>query len=65
MSELFQNFQRLQRLRLSQIEALVGFKKSKIYELIREGNFPAPLKIGRSSRWDAGCIEDYLRSTDS
>lgn len=60
---LLQNLQRLQRLRLSQVESLTGFKKSKIYELIREGAFPTPMKFGKSSRWSAGDIEDYLKAS--
>jgi predicted DNA-binding transcriptional regulator AlpA len=55
-----------QRLRLSQIETLSGFKKSKLYKLISEGKFPSPIKIngGTSSRWRAGDILDYLQKTN-
>ncbi len=45
---------------LNQLEATVGFKKSKLYELIHEGTFPKPLKIGRSSRWRSTEIEAWI-----
>ncbi len=32
-------------------EEASGFKRSKIYQLIAEGLFPRPLKIGRSTFW--------------
>ena len=35
---------------LRQLESVVGFRKSKIYRLIESGEFPPPIKIGRSSR---------------
>ena len=45
---------------LGHLETLVGFKKSKLYELIHEGDFPKPLKIGRSSRWRSSEIEAWI-----
>ena len=55
-----------QRLRLSQVEILIGFRKSTLYKLISEGKFPSPIKIngGTSSRWRAGDILDYLQKTN-
>lgn len=29
----------------------IGLSRSNIYQQIQAGKFPAPLKIGRSSRW--------------
>ncbi len=36
---------------LSEMSKIVGFGKTKIYEMINEGVLPAPVKINRSSRW--------------
>ena len=48
-------------LRLPQVEAVVGLKKSKIYALVQEGQFPAPVKLGpRSVRWKASAILKWL-----
>lgn len=38
-------------LKLQHVEALVSLKKSKIYALIAAGQFPRPVKVGRSSMW--------------
>lgn len=35
---------------------------SHIYSLIREGLFPAPVKIGRTSRWVASEIDTWIAS---
>ncbi|WP_082150928.1 AlpA family transcriptional regulator [Chromobacterium sp. LK1] len=38
-------------LRLEEVERMVGFHYSTIYRRIQKGEFPAPIKIGTSSRW--------------
>lgn len=39
-------------LKLDSVEEKVGFKRAKIYQLIKAGRFPRPIKIGVSSRWN-------------
>lgn len=39
-------------LRLPRVEAATGYKRSTIYRLIQQGEFPAPISIGaRASAW--------------
>jgi prophage regulatory protein len=38
-------------LRLAEVAAQVGLGKTKIYEMIRSGDFPEPMKVGKASRW--------------
>ncbi|WP_420383658.1 helix-turn-helix transcriptional regulator [Novosphingobium sp.] len=38
-------------LRLPDVVRHVGFKDSKIYALIQVKQFPAPIKLGRTSVW--------------
>lgn len=33
-------------LRIKDVEAMIGLKKSSVYERIRNGGFPKPIKIG-------------------
>ena len=48
-------------LRLPEVEETVGQKKSQIYRLIRAGQFPLPVKLGkRASGWRASEIAAYL-----
>ena len=35
----------------SAVQATTGLSRSTIYEKISQGTFPAPIKIGRASRW--------------
>jgi prophage regulatory protein len=38
-------------LRIKQVEEKLGIKRSTIYELMRKGLLPQPIKIGGSSIW--------------
>jgi len=49
--------------RLNEVEEIVGFKKSKLYLMVAEGSFPAPLRLGkRSIRWKASDIYKWIES---
>jgi prophage regulatory protein len=43
-----------------QTSVKVRMGRSRIYALIGEGSFPAPVKIGTSSRWIAHEIDAYI-----
>lgn len=45
---------------LPQVLAAVGLKKSKVYELIKNQQFPEPVKLGRLSRWSASAISAWI-----
>lgn len=38
----------------------VGFGRSRIYLMISKGEFPPPIKVGRSSRWVRAEIDNWL-----
>ncbi len=44
----------------------VSFGRSRIYQLIQDGSFPAPIKIGKSSRWSMlevdAWVEQHINS---
>jgi prophage regulatory protein len=48
-------------LRLKQVEEVVGFKSTQIYQQISQGKFPAPVKVSdRASAWIESEILDWL-----
>lgn len=48
-------------LRLPEVVRRTGFKRSYIYQLMREGTFPQALRIGvRSVGWDSHAIEQWI-----
>jgi prophage regulatory protein len=54
-------------LRLPEVQRRTGLPRSTIYDRIKRGDFPAPIKLSeRSSAWDSrsidGWIEDRLRA---
>ena len=48
-------------LRIEQVCHLTGLGRTMIYELISRGQLPAPIKLGRASRWPAREIEEWIR----
>ena len=49
-------------LRLKEVEKKVGWKKTKIYAMIKESAFPAPKKFNRSSCWLSSEIEEWIKN---
>ena len=44
-----------------QVEAMLGVKKSAIYQWMRERDFPTPIRLSpRAVRWKASEIEKWL-----
>ncbi len=48
--------------RLSEVLLEVSLKKPTIYKLIQKGEFPRPIKIGRSSLWSMDEISEFLNN---
>ncbi|HEM6845091.1 TPA: AlpA family transcriptional regulator [Providencia rettgeri] len=44
------------------ITALTGLTDKWFYKLIQEGEFPKPIKLGRSSRWLKSEVEQWLQA---
>lgn len=50
-------------LRLPQVEARVGLRKSSIYDAVRRGEFPAPLRLSRRAVcWPESSIDAWIAS---
>jgi prophage regulatory protein len=47
-------------LRRPGVQDETGLKRSPLYELIRRNQFPAPIKIGRSSFWVESDIDAWI-----
>lgn len=45
---------------LPEVEGRTGFRSSFIYQLIREGRFPKPVKIGLASRWRESEVQQWI-----
>lgn len=51
-------------LRLPQVEAATGLKKSEIYKRIKASAFPEPIKLGlRASAWVESEVEAWIAAT--
>lgn len=46
-----------------EVRARAGIKShAKLYELIRQGKFPAPIKLGaRTARWPVATVEAWIQ----
>jgi prophage regulatory protein len=47
-------------LRIEQVFERVGFQRNKLYDLINEGAFPKPMKIGRLSAWVEAEVDQWI-----
>jgi prophage regulatory protein len=47
-------------LRLSQVRNRVGLGRSRIYDLASKGQFPQPIKLGRSSAWVESEVDIWI-----
>jgi prophage regulatory protein len=53
-------------LRLIGVLDIVGVKKSALYQWIKDGKFPAPVRLGpRAVGWRQADIEEWLASRES
>ena len=48
-------------LRRAEVEAKTGFKRAHIYNLMKDGKFPKPMRLGvRAVGWDSVEIEQWI-----
>jgi prophage regulatory protein len=53
-------------LRRSAVEALSGYGRTSIASKVKDGSFPAPIKLNqRCSRWRAGDIRAWLEQQNA
>lgn len=45
---------------LSEVMGRVGLSKATVYAWIKRGEFPAQVRLGASSRWVEGEIENWI-----
>jgi prophage regulatory protein len=48
-------------MRIPQILKMMPVSKSKFWLMVQKGEFPKPIKIGRSSFWTIEQVQAYLR----
>ena len=44
------------------VKTAVGLSRATIYDKISQGAFPAPVKLGRASRWSAAEIAEWMEA---
>lgn len=50
---------------MADLQKMVRLSRSMLYRMIGEGRFPAPRKVGRSSRWLASEVLAWMRTCKS
>lgn len=45
---------------IADVVSAVGLSQSQIYTLVREQDFPRPIKLGGSSRWRTSAIVAWI-----
>ncbi|RUS66707.1 hypothetical protein CUZ56_01497 [Saezia sanguinis] len=53
-------------LRISEVMRRVGYKRTQLYKMIREGRFPPNFQIGaRAVAWDSKDIDQWMQEQKS
>ncbi len=52
--------QEITLMRIPQILAVMPVSKSKFWLMVQKGEFPKPIKIGRSSFWTAEQVQAFI-----
>lgn len=47
-------------LKFEEVSSQVGLGRTAIYRMIGAGDFPAPVKLGRASRWSQREVQAWL-----
>ena len=47
-------------IRLPQVKTMVGLGTTAVYDKINKGEFPRPIKLGRSSRWVESEVQAWI-----
>lgn len=48
-------------IRLPEVERRTGFKRSHLYNLMKEGRFPKAIKLGlRAVGWDSRAVDQWI-----
>lgn len=48
-------------LNIKQVSQKVSFGKSKIYEMLKKGEFPKPVRIDNNVRWKESDIDNWIK----
>lgn len=52
-------------LRRGDVENLIGLRRSKLYEMVRAGEFPAPVKLSsRAVAWRASEVQSWIKARE-
>lgn len=51
-------------LKIKDVENKVAFGRSKIYEMIKKGEFPKPIRIDNNVRWKESVIDEWIKNLE-
>lgn len=52
----------LKFIKLPEVLSICGMGKTSVYAAIKKGEFPSPAKRGRSSVWEKGEVQSWVKS---
>ncbi len=47
-------------LAIAEVSKSLGLSQSQVYAMVREQDFPAPIRLGRSSRWRTSTVNAWI-----
>ena len=49
-------------LTLEEVRRIIGLSSATLYRLIARGQFPSPIRIGRTSRWPESEVSSFVQA---
>lgn len=62
MNNVQSESQTIKLVRIPQILQMMPVSKSKFWLMVQKGEFPKPIKIGRSSFWTIDQVQAFIRN---
>ncbi|CDN91993.1 MULTISPECIES: helix-turn-helix transcriptional regulator [Rhizobium/Agrobacterium group] len=47
-------------IKIDEVESMIGLSQSRVYAMVKGGDFPKPVKLGKASRWSLSAIRKWM-----
>lgn len=47
-------------IKIEEVVNIVGLSQSRVYAMVKCGDFPKPVKLGKASRWSLATVREWM-----
>lgn len=45
---------------IKEVQTFIGLRHNMIYQMVKAGTFPRPIKLGTASRWSLRAVQEWM-----